>query len=205
MSAAGVRSTAAGLRQCICNETRPAPYNESMTLKSRLQAWLAGSMTEADFEQWYRALLPRVYNFFRFRVGNDSIAEDLTSETIEKAWRSRAHYRSDLSAFSTWMFTVARRVAIDHYRRQRPSLRIPEDVPSGDDLEVAVQAADDIRHLSQLLAELPLREQEMFALKYGAELPNGHIARLFGLSESNTGVILHRALQALRDKWDKQA
>lgn len=175
-----------------------------MTLKSRLQGWLAGSMTEADFEQWYRALLPRVYNFFRFRVGSDSIAEDLTSETIEKAWRSRAQYRSDLSAFSTWLFTVARRVAIDHYRRQRPSLRIPEDVPSGDDLEVAVQTAEDIKHLSQLLAELPVREQEMFALKYGAGLPNGQIARLFGLSESNTGVILHRALQVLRDKWNKQ-
>ena len=175
-----------------------------MTLKSRLQGWLAGSVTEADFEQLYRALLPRVYNFFRFRVGSDSIAEDLTSEAMEKAWRNRAKYRSDLSAFSTWLFTVARRVAIDHYRRQRPSLPIPEDIPSGDDLEVAVQAADDLRYLSQLLAELPVRKQEMFALKYGAGLPNGQIARLFGLSESNTGVILHRALHALRDKWDKQ-
>ena len=49
--------------------------------------------------------------------------------------------------------------------------------------------------------ELPPREQELVALKYGAEATNRAIAELTGLSESNVGTILHRVVQALRRDW----
>jgi RNA polymerase sigma-70 factor (ECF subfamily) len=65
----------------------------------------------------YHAELPRVYNFFRYRIGDGQLAEELTSETFEKAWRNRHRYQRNLSAFSTWLFIIARRVAVDHYRR----------------------------------------------------------------------------------------
>jgi RNA polymerase sigma-70 factor (ECF subfamily) len=52
-----------------------------------------------------------------------------------------------------------------------------------------------------LLQTLPPREQELVALKYGAEATNRAIAELTGLSESNVGTILHRVVQALRRDW----
>jgi RNA polymerase sigma-70 factor (ECF subfamily) len=59
----------------------------------------------------------------------------------------------------------------------------------------------DIARLVRLVEQLPEREQELLALKYGAEATNRAIAGLTGLSESNVGTILHRAVTALRRDW----
>jgi RNA polymerase sigma-70 factor (ECF subfamily) len=48
---------------------------------------------------------------------------------------------------------------------------------------------------------LPPRQRELIALKYGADMTNRAIARATGLSESNVGTILHRAVEALRVRW----
>ena len=57
----------------------------------------ANAATSLDFEAVYGEELPRVYNFFRYRTGDDQVAEDLTAETFEKAWRNREKYRDDLA------------------------------------------------------------------------------------------------------------
>ena len=48
-----------------------------------------------DWEAIYADQLPKVYNFFRYRVNDDALAQDMTATTFEKAWRARDHYRSD--------------------------------------------------------------------------------------------------------------
>jgi hypothetical protein len=56
-----------------------------------------------DWDRLYLDLAPRVYNYFRYRLGHDRDAEDLTSRTFEKAWAARGSYRSDLAGFK-WRF-----------------------------------------------------------------------------------------------------
>ena len=173
-----------------------------MDTQSHLMALFGSLVSEADFEEFYRTELPRIYNFFRFRVGDGQIAEDLTSATFEKAWRNRSRYRRDLAAFSTWLFTIARRIAQDHYRKQHTEIPLDEipDPSTNEMLEDLAQQQADFARLSILLARLEDRERELVALKYGAGLTNRDIARLSGLHESNVGVILHRTLQTLRSK-----
>lgn len=177
-----------------------------MMTKPRLFPWLGASATEADFEQLYQVELPRIYNFFRYRVGAGQLAEDLTSETFEKAWRNRDRYRRDLAAFSTWLFTIAQRVAIDHLRKQRVTVSLDEVdyIPMEENIEALTQKRADFKRLSTLLARLADRDRELVALKYGAGLTNRTIAGLTGLTESNVGVLLHRALQTLRAEWEAQ-
>lgn len=177
-----------------------------MAATTRLLSWLGKIATEADFEALYHAELPRVYNFFRYRFGDGPLAEDLTSETFEKAWRGRDQYRRDLAAFSTWVFTIARRVAVDHYRRHHAELSLSDvpELPIDESPEDLAQAQDDFARLSILLARLADRDRELVALRYGAGLTNRAIARLTGLTESNVGVILHRALVTLRDAWEAE-
>ena len=68
----------------------------------------AEAQTEAlDWNEIYLDLAPRVYNYFRFRLGQEREVEDLTSRTFEKAWTARGRYRRDLAGFSTWLFTFA--------------------------------------------------------------------------------------------------
>jgi RNA polymerase sigma-70 factor (ECF subfamily) len=51
------------------------------------------------------------------------------------------------------------------------------------------------------MADLPERDRELLALKYGAGLTNRAIAKATGLSESNVGTIAHRAVDAIRKRW----
>lgn len=158
---------------------------------------------EADWDALYAEQMPRIYNFFRYRVGPGPEAEDLTAETFHRAWEARRRYRRDLSAFSTWLFTIAQRLAIDHYRARRDHapLEAAENIPGGPTPEDLAAQRSDADRLSKLLTTLPERERELVALKYGAEMTNRAIARVSGLSESNVGTILHRVILDLRARW----
>lgn len=138
------------------------------------------SVDEPDWDAVYATELPGVYNFFRYRLGDETLAEDLTSRTFEKAWRARRRYRRDLAGFRTWLLSIARNVAIDHFRAQRPPA-LPIDA-----MELAADGtpedenafASDLERLVALIGHLPERDQEVLAFKYGAEATNRVIARL---------------------------
>ncbi len=176
-----------------------------MSLKAELLAWVRAPISEADFDRIYRLELPNIYNFFRFRVGDGPLAEDLTSTTFEKAWRNRNRYRHNLSSFSTWLYNIARRVAIDYYRKRPPEIPYERLGPLAADqtLEDLTQRRADFERLSVLLARLEDRDRELVALRYGAGLTNRAIANLTGLSESNVGVILHRTRKQLQAEWEE--
>lgn len=163
--------------------------------------------TAVDFEAVYQSELPRVYNFFRYQIGDDQIAEDLTAATFEKAWRHRERYREDLASFSTWLFTIARRTAADYYRRQRANISLEDAtlVSDRNAVEDTAQKHADVAILAKLLARLGERERELVALKYGADLTNRAIASISGLSESNVSTILYRVTQYLREEWEHES
>lgn len=172
-----------------------------------LSQWLPWprAATEAEWEALYVEQLPRIHDFFRYRVGDGPEAEDLTSLTFEKAWGSRHRYRRDLAAFSTWLMAIARNVAIDHYRarghRRTKPLEAAEAQASGPTPEELAERRSDGERLARLLALLPDRERELMALKYGAGLTHPQIARLMGMTESNVGTLAHRTVQRLRAAW----
>jgi RNA polymerase sigma-70 factor (ECF subfamily) len=166
--------------------------------------WALEPARDADWDALYADQLPRVYNYFRYRVGDGAVAEDLTSHTFEKAWTARHRYRRDLAAFSTWLMTIARNVATDHYRRRRDHapLEAAEHVAAGDDPQQLAERREELERLRLLLGQLPDRDRELVALKYGAELTNRAIAKQLHLTETNVGTLLHRAVQKLRADWN---
>jgi RNA polymerase sigma-70 factor, ECF subfamily len=130
--------------------------------------------------------LPRVYNFLRYRLGNEAIAEDLTSRAFEKAWRDRHRYRRDVAGFSTWLLSIARNVAVDYHRttHHHAPLEEADDVADVGTPEDEALAQSNFSRLSLLLSTLTERERELLALKYGAGATNRAIAQITGLSES---------------------
>jgi RNA polymerase sigma-70 factor (ECF subfamily) len=178
---------------------RQMPIEQAMP--GRWARWI--SAAEPDWDAVYADQLPRVYNFFRYRFGITADAEDLTARTFEKAWRARHRYRRDLAAFSTWLLSIARNVAADHVRARRPLVPLDEAASvaaTGTPEDDAVRHSDGER-LATLLQLLPERERELLAMKYGAGMTNRAIALAAGLTESNVGTIVHRAVQTLRQRW----
>jgi RNA polymerase sigma-70 factor (ECF subfamily) len=166
--------------------------------------WALDPARDADWDALYADQLPRVYNYFRYRLGSGPVAEDLTSQTFEKAWVARHRYRRNLASFTTWLMTIARNVATDHYRRRRDHapLEAAEHVAAGETPDQLLARREDFARLSQLLSELPERDRELVSLKYGAGLTNRAIAKQVHLTETNVGSILHRAVQKLRAGWE---
>jgi RNA polymerase sigma-70 factor, ECF subfamily len=156
-----------------------------------------------DWNQIYLDLAPRVYNYFRYRLGQERGVEDLTSRTFEKAWTARGQYRRDLAGFSTWLFKIAQNLIVDHVRSQRNHVSIDHavDAIANESAENSLERSSDLSRLASLTRELPPRDRELVALKYGAGMSNRDIARLTGLTESNVGSILHRLVQNLRARW----
>ena len=165
--------------------------------------WALDPARDEDWDALYADQLPRIYNYFRYRVGSGPVAEDLTSQTFEKAWAARHRYRRDLAGFGTWLLVIARNVATDHWRRRRDHapLEAAGEVAGGEEPHVALERREQFAKLHQLLAELPERDRELVSLKYGAGLTNRVIARQLRLTETNVGTLLHRAVQKLRAGW----
>ncbi len=160
--------------------------------------------TDINWDAVYQDYMPRVYNFFRYRVGDDALAEDLTSTTFEKVWRARRSFQEELGGMGTWLFAIARNVANDHFRGSRleVELEAAEDEPDPFSVEEHFQKQDELQRLETLLAKLNPRDRELIALKYGAEMNNREIAHLMDLSESNVGTIVNRVVMKMRSAWE---
>lgn len=163
----------------------------------------SASIERVDWDAVYTEQLPRVYNYFRYRFANEAVAEDLTSRTFEKAWSARQRYRRDKAGFATWLLRIARNVGIDHLRslRRHAPLEAAAHVTTGGTPEDTQAHASDLARLALLVEQLPERERDLLALKYGAGETNRVIAELTGVSESNVGTIIHRAVRTLREHW----
>lgn len=159
---------------------------------------------EVDWEQLFHQDFPRIYNYLRYRTTSDAVAEELAAETFARAWASREQYRADLAAFSTWLFTIARNLAIDHLRQRRQQVAL-QDVPEpADDVNIQelVQRRDSAERLAQMIATLPAREAEIIALRYGADMPFRQIAKVMKISSVNVRVTLYRTVRKLRARWE---
>jgi len=174
-----------------------------MALETDLSAPLRAVAADLDWDAVYAEHLPKVYNFFRYQLRNDAVAQDLTSVTFEKAWAARSRYRRDLAGFGTWLLAIARNAAIDHHRSHREHALLDDVDPAIDPSspEEDETLTSDRKRLAALLATLPERDRELLALKYGAGATNRAIATITGLSETNVGTIIHRAVQTLRRDW----
>lgn len=174
------------------------------TIRTRL-----GIDQAVDWDTVYSSELPRVYNFFLYKIGDREFAQDLTATTFERAWKQRSRYHSILASPTTWLFGIARNVLKEHFRASqkaiqrsaRPSQR--NELASQMDTDRMIQQQQDHEYLRKMLLELPERAQDLIALKYGAGLNNRQIAKISGLSESNVGSILHRTVKNLRKRWDE--
>lgn len=159
---------------------------------------------EMDWDLLYREHIDPIYNFFRYRVGDDPVAEDLTATTFEKAWRKRKQFHGDDGRIANWLYSIARNVANDYFRKS-PTLVALDSIPrqaASELVPVEVSQRLEFARLVNLINQLPERERDIITLKYGANLNNRQIACQMQLSESNVGTILHRTIKKLRRQME---
>lgn len=140
-----------------------------------------------------------VLQFLRHRGGNGD-AEDLTQETFFRAYENLHRYRPCWS-FSSWLFTIARRTSINHYRRARPAID-RSDVDSVassvvEPLEAMVVAEGRIRLWDAAAQVLNEEQTTALWLYYVEDMSARGIATVLGRSAGSVKVMLHRARKTL--------
>ncbi|TWH58904.1 RNA polymerase RpoE-like sigma-24 subunit [Desulfitobacterium sp. LBE] len=159
---------------------------------------------ETSFTELYTMYFPRINNYVHYRVADYHDAEDLVSQILEKVFTKGHSYQEHKAPFSVWLFRIARNTITDYYRSRKGVHTISldgytKDIVAREPDPVAMVELNEIQqHLLKAIASLSQREQEIIALKFWSDLSNREIAKLVGISESNTGVILFRAMRQLR-------
>ena len=159
------------------------------------------SGTALDFEALYRAARDDVYAYVATLLRDRAAAEDVTAATFERAYRKQRTYRASRGSERAWLFGIARNAALDELRRRKRSAALAADpadvhaVAPDDAAEAALRRAA----VRVALARIDARERELIALKFHAGLDNAEIAAVLGVSVSNAGTQLHRAMTKLRE------
>jgi RNA polymerase sigma-70 factor (ECF subfamily) len=147
-------------------------------------------------------LIRRVYAYVAYRIGDGPDAEDVTSETFERALRYRGSYDAAKGEPAAWLVGIAQRVIADRPRPPSDSMPDPPAVgASGNVEEETVQRLS----LAAAVAELDDRARELIALRFGADLTARRIGELLGMRTNAVEVALHRALARLRVSLEREA
>jgi RNA polymerase sigma factor (sigma-70 family) len=158
----------------------------------------AQEQAAASFADLYRATFADVYAYVATIVTDRSAAEDVTAQAFERAYRKRRSFDPRRGSERAWVFGIARNAALDELRRRRRTATLVSEPPDAVLVahdEVAVRRAT----VRAALERLEPRDREIIALKFHGDLSNAELAKVLGVSESNAGTRLHRAVTKLRE------
>lgn len=151
-------------------------------------------------QAWLRSLLRRL-------SGDDALADDLSQETLLRAWRNIGSLDNH-KAFASWLRSIALRCWVDHARRHKLSFKdVDPDLSASNALAGGVETADHRLDIHAAVAKLPPGPRACVVLFYGEGMSHAEVARATGL---NVGVVkshIARSTKRLRNSlqdWKPQ-
>jgi RNA polymerase sigma-70 factor (ECF subfamily) len=169
--------------------------NDELRLLARVQQLEPEALSEAH-ETYY----PAIYRYVAYKVGDQDVAEDLTSEVFTRLISAVRERSAPKKTLRGWLFAVASRVIADHHRRyyrDREIQEMPvlvEEMPNPSD---TVSHRQKLRDLSKALKLLTDDQQEVISLRFGYSMPIREVAKTLGKSEGAVKQLQARAVAAL--------
>lgn len=158
----------------------------------------------AAFNHIYRKYLNQVYYYFLSRVYNPTEAEDLTAQVFLEALEGLSGYREE-GNFAAWLFTIARRRAVDFHRRGMAEVQLQgahdTQDPSQDVMSYMLNVEEQ-HSLGQLVKDLDEDERELLRLRFAAGLKFADIASLLNRKESAVKMSLYRLLSQMKSQLE---
>jgi RNA polymerase sigma-70 factor (ECF subfamily) len=151
------------------------------------------------FEELFERHYADVFRYALVLTNSRDDAEDVAAETFARAWNAFREQREPVGPPLPWLFTIARNIATDWWRRisRRATHLLPRrggDSGDGDPSD----GVESMLWLESLVRALPPRQREAIALRYHRDLSDREIGRVMGLSESGVRSLVARAIQTLR-------
>jgi RNA polymerase sigma-70 factor, ECF subfamily len=155
---------------------------------------------ETALTELYTQYKPGVYRYLYYRTGIRQVAEELTTEVFIRVIESLPRYHSKNVPFQSWLFRIARNLAIDHFRRHNThqSVDIDENlVIISEGTEAIVERNLDLEQLHQALLKLSPSQCDVIVLRFLADMPIRQVAQVLKKSEGAVKMLQARALETL--------
>ena len=167
--------------------------DESQTLMHRI-----ASGDETAFALLVNRWKIPLFRFFDRSLNNHADAEDLTQKVFIKLYSAVSRYKPE-AKFSTYIFTIARRLLLDEFKRRS---RRPEDLTDPADLRSPTEVVDSRNEIEEVLEEclalIPENQRTALLLRVQRELSYNEIAEIMATSESAVKTWIYRAREEAR-------
>ena len=169
----------------------------------------------AALEVLYDRYAPRVLGVSLKILGDQAQAEDVLQETFWRVWQSAASFQPQLGPFTSWLFRIARNLAIDSYRRRsvRPQTIVGAngsepilDATPDPDMDVAEQAQSIMQNeeVRKALDSLPVVQRQVIEMAYFYGMTRQEIAAATGEALGTIHTRARLALQKLRGELKRE-
>jgi RNA polymerase sigma-70 factor (ECF subfamily) len=149
----------------------------------------------------YNQYFPEVFRYIRYRLGDDALAEDISSDVFFSLLKAVKSRRAPAVNVRGWLIGTARHMIIDHLRREyrHPSQAISDALESdrpGLPEQVEGRLASQALHLA--LIQLTEDQQQVLALRFGQGYSLEETAAMMKKKINAVKALQFRALNALQ-------
>ncbi|MBM7610445.1 RNA polymerase sigma-70 factor (ECF subfamily) [Lysinibacillus composti] len=163
--------------------------------------------TESIFHRLYDQYHQDVFQFLIYLVKNRTVAEDLSHEVYVRVLKSYERFQGR-SSEKTWLFAIAKNVAIDYFRKN--SVRSSRNFDAFDweteqlvsptkSPELILELNDDLRQLLTALEKCTGDQKMVVIMRYIQELSIAETAEILNWTEAKVKTTQHRAIKNLRE------
>lgn len=145
----------------------------------------------------YDRFAPELYRYIYHRLGNKTLAEDLTAEVFLRVL-DMPRAPNDWRAY---LYRIAHNLVIDSFRKNPRVLEQADEwiLDEQNDPVERAEIADEQRRLRKAIARLSADQQQVIVLKFIEEMSNAEVARILQKPEGAVKALQHRALTNLRE------
>jgi RNA polymerase sigma-70 factor (ECF subfamily) len=173
-------------------------------LDSEELAWRARQGCQASFTELVYRYAPRLHAFLCRKTRPNHEVEDLVQDTFVKAYQNLDRYDRRWK-FSTWLFTIAARLAVSHRRRTQSAATFLHRHAQACSPNELTQGQEPHESLWAMAAELPTSQYQTLWLKYAEDMSVKEIAAAMGKSQVCVKVLLYRARAGMAKRLKEQS
>nr|WP_246865727.1 sigma-70 family RNA polymerase sigma factor [Croceivirga thetidis] len=145
----------------------------------------------------------KLFGFFYNLNGNSELSEDLVQNVFIRMMKYKHTYSGE-GSFMAWMFTTARNVNHDYFKKHKNELKENElssyeyRIKNDEDMERDITRKEQMNQLKTAMNKLDAEKREVLVLSKLKEMKFNQIGEVLGCSEGAAKVKAHRALKELR-------
>lgn len=152
---------------------------------------------QIDLEAIWDRFSQRLLTFIRSRTNNDTEADDILQEVFIRVHQHLCCLPQP-EKLEPWLYQITRNLIIDHYRKRKEQIEVPEDLPAEPDLPDVDPGTELAASLHEMIDQLPEPYRQALVMSEYQGIPQKEMAELLGLSFSGAKSRVQRARDKLR-------